>query len=412
MALERPTKPRRSIDCHKPMDKLIWIDASAGIAGDMFVGALLDAGGSFEALQKGLSTLNINEYTISCRKLKRAGLAATKFSVNDTSPEPGDRHGTHLSQILSLIEGSRISETAKHRASCVFRALGEAEAKAHGIDIEKVHFHEVGAIDAIVDIVGACILLGDLGIKEIVGSAIPAGRGTVKCAHGILTVPTPAVVSLCMDWPMIQDGRDGELSTPTGVALLTTLGTHGDMPSITPFATGMGAGSRDTPDRANVTRVIIGTPSKSLSDTANRVWVVETQLDDCPPELIPSLYNKLFSAGAVDVYTTAITMKKGRPGILLTALTTKPNTEAISDTILRHSTAFGVRMYETGRTVLSRHHITVQTQYGECRVKIGSLDGEVVQSAPELVDCQSLAEAAGVPISAVRQSALNAIKDY
>jgi len=391
------------------MDKLLWIDASAGIAGDMIVGALLDAGGSFEALQRGLSTLNISGYDVSRREIQRAGLAATKFSVTDTSPGSDERHGTHLSEILRLIEDSGIGDTAKHRASSVFRALGEAEALAHGIDLEQVHFHEVGAIDAIVDIVGSCILLGDLGVNEIVGSAIPAGGGTVNCAHGTLSVPTPAVVRLCMDWPMIQDGREGELSPPTGVALLTTLGSYGQMPSITPCSTGMGAGSRDTPDRANVTRVIIGTPSNSLSDTANRVWVVETQLDDCPPELIPALYNRLFSAGAVDVYTTAITMKKGRPGILLTTLTSQANTEAIADTILRHSTAFGVRMYETERTILSRHHITVQTQFGECRVKIGSLDGEVVQSAPELIDCQRLAEGAGVPLSAVRQAAFNAI---
>jgi uncharacterized protein (TIGR00299 family) protein len=391
------------------MDKLIWIDASAGIAGDMLVGALLDAGGSFEALQSGLSTMGINGYTVAHEKTSRAGMAATKFNVTETETEQSENHGTHLSQILSLIEASGIGETAKLRASSVFRKLGAAEALAHGVDIEQVHFHEVGAIDAIVDIVGTCILLDDLGIKEIVGSAIPAGSGLVKCAHGTLSVPTPAVVRLCKDWPMIQDGRAGELSTPTGVALLTTLGSYGHMPSIIPSSTGMGAGTRDTADRANVTRVVIGEPSGALTDTAKQVWVIETQLDDCPPELIPALFSRLFSAGAVDVYTTAITMKKGRPGLLLTALTTKSCTEKVSTTIMRHSTAFGVRLYRTDRAVLSRHHVTVMTPFGECRVKIGSLDGEIIQTSPELIDCERLAEEAGVPVSTIRQAAMLAL---
>jgi uncharacterized protein (TIGR00299 family) protein len=391
------------------MEKLIWIDASAGVAGDMIVGALLDAGGSFEVLQRELSTIDLSGYTISFEKTQRAGLSATKFNVTETDPKKSDQHGTHLSQILKLIDDSGISANAKSRSSSVFRKLGEAEALAHGINIEQVHFHEVGAVDAIVDIVGSCILLDDLEIVKIVGSAIPAGSGFVKCAHGTLPVPTPAVVRLCMDWPMIQDGREGELSTPTGVALLTTLGSYGHMPSITPSSTGMGAGTRDTADRANVTRVIIGVPSESLSETAKQVWVVETQLDDCSPELIPTLFSRLFSSGAIDVYTTSITMKKGRPGLLLTALTTRSNTEAIANTIMRHSTAFGVRMYQTERTVLSRHHITVQTDFGECRIKIGSLDGKKVQAAPEFIDCERLAERAGVPINTVRQAALLAM---
>jgi len=374
------------------------------------VGALLDAGGSFERLEKGLATLGIGGYKISHDKTRRAGMAATKFSVVETDTGHTTKHGTHLSQILTLIENSEICETAKKRASRVFQALGEAEAQAHGISVEQVHFHEVGAVDAIVDIVGTCILLDDLNIKTIVGSSIPAGSGVVKCEHGTLSVPTPAVVRLCMNWPMTQDGRSGELSTPTGVALLTTLGVYGHMPSITPSSTGMGAGSKDTPEKANVTRVIIGTPSDGLSDTASQIWVVETQLDDCSPELIPPLSKRLFSAGAVDVYTTAITMKKGRPGILVTALTTKSCLDVVSDTMLRHSTAFGVRMHQTERTILARHHISVKTPFGQCRVKIGSINGERVQVAPELIDCQKLAEEANVPLSEVRQAALFAIK--
>ena len=384
----------------------LWLDASAGAAGDMICGALLDAGADVEALKKVLEGLDLGPWSLTTKRVHRGALEALHFVVNDESTHAKDHHHTHWSSLRTMLEEAPLPTGVRERALRVFTRLAEAEARVHGVAVEDVGFHEVGAVDSVIDIVGACVLLDQLDVTRIVATPLPLGSGTVQTAHGPLPIPVPAVVSLLEGWPSVQDGRRGELVTPTGAALITTLAEPGPMPTMTIRSSGLGAGSRNPEDRANVVRAILGqTSSETMSDL---VEVFEAQVDDMPGEALPPLMDALFAAGALDVWTSPVLMKKGRPGLLVSALARPAEGDAVAVAMLRHGTTFGVRRRETARWVLDRRHDTVETSYGTIRVKVGLWKGEVVQVAPEHEDVAAAARRAQTSTAQVHRAALAA----
>ncbi len=380
----------------------LWIDASAGAAGDMICAALLDAGGELEALTGALEPLPLGPWSLHTERVVRRGMAALHLVVEDPTPEVHPHRA--WADIRALIEGADLPERARSRALAVFTRLAKAEARVHGTEVEAVRFHEVGALDSILDILGACLLLEQLHVDRIVATPLPLGGGTVKTAHGLLPVPVPAVRELLEGWPAAQDGRQGELVTPTGAALITTLAEPGPMPSMTPSSTGTGAGTRDPRDRANVLRVVLGEPA--AAPLTDRVEVLEAQVDDMPGEWVPPCLDALLAAGALDAWATPVLMKKGRPGLLLGALAPPQLGDRVAEAMVRHATTFGVRRRTSSRTVLDRHSETVDTPFGPVRVKMGLWEDEVVQVAPEYEDCAAAALGAGVPFSQVHRAAL------
>ena len=382
--------------------KLLWIDASAGLAGDMLVGALLDAGGELDAVREAAAALDV-EVDLRTERVRRGGFAATKFHVDF---EPAHHHHTHWAGLRERISGAGLTERATTRALAVFGLLARAEARVHGVEVDAVAFHEVGAVDSLVDIVGACVLLDD--VDELVCSPLPAGGGFVQTEHGRLAVPAPATVGVLAGWPMVQDGRSGELVTPTGAALVAALGSPGPMPSMRVAAQGYGAGSRDPAGWSNTVRAVLGAPQAATSPTS--VEVLEAQVDDLPGEQVPPLLEALLGAGALDAWASPILMKKGRPGLLISALARPEATEAIGDALLRHSSTFGYRWRRADRRVLERRHTEVETAYGPVRGKLGAMGDEILHAAPEFEDCRARARAAGVPVARVHAAALRALE--
>lgn len=317
-----------------------------------------------------------------------------------------------------MIDDANLPERAAQRAKAVFQRLAEAEATVHGTTPDKVHFHEVGAVDSIVDIVGAALALELLGIEQIYSAPIPLGSGSVRCAHGVMPVPAPATALLLRGVPTRQSPESGELTTPTGAAILTTLAEKfGPMPSMTPEAIGTGTGSRPGKQIPNILRVFIGQAATAESSKTGAeaddydhdvVTVLETNLDDSTPEIIADAATRLLAAGALDVYTTPVTMKKGRSGVMLSCLTHADRQAELVRLMLEHTTTFGVRHYETRRTMLRRRHETVTTPYGRVRMKIGLCGETVVRAVPEFEDCRRIAEAAGVSVQQVMQAAITA----
>ena len=308
---------------------VLWIDASAGLAGDMLVGALLDAGGRIERIASAAAALGL-EVELSTEQVRRGGFGATKFHVGFEA----ERHQhTHWSELRGRIEAAGLSERTRARSLAVFGLLAKAEARVHGVAVEDVSFHEVGAVDSLVDIVGACVLLET--VEMIVCSPLPAGGGFVQTEHGRLAVPAPATVGVLAGWPMVQDGRDGELVTPTGAALVSALATCGSMPSMTLRAQGYGAGTRDPEGWSNTVRVVLGDHRPAATPTT--VEVLEAQVDDLPGEQVPPLIGALLEAGALDAWATPILMKKGRPGLLISALSRPADCERCSCATARPS---------------------------------------------------------------------------
>jgi uncharacterized protein (TIGR00299 family) protein len=382
---------------------IAYLDCFSGIAGDMLVGALLDAGLSFETLNSEIAKLGLNEVTLSAEPTKRKGIAGTDFKV----AVGHDHHHRSLTAIEKIINQSALDEPIKATAIRIFRRLGEAEAGVHGIEIEKVHFHEVGALDAIVDIVGAAIGFHHLGIDRVVCSPINVGSGTVKAAHGVMPVPAPATAALLSGVPTYVDGPAMELTTPTGAAIAVTMSaSFGSMPAITVSAIGYGAGDNDLQDRANVLRVLIGQASAATEST--EVWVIEADIDDMSPQIAGYARERLIAAGALDATLTPVFMKKDRPGYRLSVLASLENREALADLVFAETTTFGLRMYAAQRRVLDREWKTVDTPYGEVRVKIASQNGAVKTVTPEYEDCKKLALEKGVPLKDVLAAAANA----
>ena len=376
--------------------KILWIDPSGGLAGDMLCGALLDAGASFEVAQQAVNAMDIPA-VIDCEKVTRGSFSASFFQVKSEEIEPPSRH---LSDIVRLIETSGLTPYTKDKAIHVFRRLASVEAQAHGLELDKVHFHEVGAIDSIVDIVVFCALAESLEIDAIVGGPIPVGEGSIEMAHGIVSLPTPALLGLCEEWTLDACGRRGEQSTPTGAALVTTLGQEGSFPGGKALSQGRGAGTRNPPNHANITRVVVlqNTAQSLASET---IHILECQVDDMLPEWIPELIEVLLQRGAVDVTCTPTLMKKGRPGFSICVFTDAHKTEELRDVLFQHSSTLGIRHRVEDRWILERKQVTVETPWGPCRIKKGLLRGKTINHAPEFEDCRILANKSGLPLQDV-----------
>jgi uncharacterized protein (TIGR00299 family) protein len=370
--------------------KLCYFDAFSGISGDMTVGALLDAGAPAEALIEGLKSLGTGAI-FEVEKTRRQGIAATKFRVHGGE----QKAHRHLPQIPKMIDGASLPPRARDRARAVFGKLAEAEARVHGVPMEKVHFHEVGAVDSIADIVGACLALELLDIGEVRSSPLNLGSGTVTADHGVLPVPAPATAILVQGRPVYSRGPEVELTTPTGAAIVAALAVEsGVMPPMRIQAAGYGAGDRDFPGQANVLRAVIG--ERSGASEAAEILVMEANIDDSSPELLGYATERLLEAGALDVSLTAIQMKKGRPGTLLRVLAKPEDRERIASLVLAETTTLGLRMYSAERRVAERAIEEVETPFGRVRMKVAGNS-----AAPEYEDCREHARAAGVPLKQV-----------
>ena len=431
----------------------------------MFLGALVDAGVPGKLLEDTVAALNLGA-RIEIARVMRSGISATKVDVyvNDEKELPREvfwekqkelerhqqhspvelkehnfsragaslrqnartgvsephehehsragapaphrhEHGRGLKEISQIIAGARISETSKHTALAIFQALGEAEAKIHNIDIERVHFHEVGAVDALVDIVCAAVGVEALQVDEIVCSPLNVGGGTVKCAHGTLPVPAPATVELLKGAPVYSSGPQLELVTPTGAAIIKVLARRfTGIPQMKIDKAGYGAGSRDLDGQPNVVRLTIGEAQAELA--AETITVLEANLDDLNPQVFGYVIEKLLEAGALDAFGVPVQMKKNRPGMVLTVLAKPQDAGKMEAIIFTETTTLGVRYRTEERRSLARKWVNVSTQWGEVRIKVASLNGTVTNYAPEYEDCRKLAEAGGVPLKQVMQAAM------
>ena len=378
---------------------IAYLDCFSGISGDMLLGAMVDAGLSLDDLRGDLARLPLTGYELRAERVTKQGLAATQVTV-----EVGHDHAHRgLHDILAIIAAADLPPEIADPATRIFTRLAEAEAKVHDRPVEQVHFHEVGAVDAIVDVVGACLGLHRLGVTEVYASPLPLGGGWVATAHGRLPIPAPATVELLKDVPTYGGPVEKELVTPTGAAILTTLCRgFGPMPAMTLTATGCGAGTLDLP-HPNLLRLLLGEPVVPLP--AQRLIVLETSIDDMNPEFFDHVIERLFAAGALDVYLTPIMMKKSRPGTLLSALCEPARVDPLSEILFRETSTLGLRVMEVSRRCLEREWREVETEYGRVRVKLGLLRGEVVTAAPEYEDCKRLALERGAPVKAVYDAA-------
>ena len=383
--------------------KIAYFDCFAGISGDMALGALVDAGASLGDLTEELYKLDLQGYHVEAMKIVKRGISATSLGVvvDEQHRERG------FAQIRRIIEASELSDAVKARSVAIFRRLGEAEAKIHGKDIEEIHFHEVGAVDAIVDIVGVCICLDLLGIDRACASPIPTFHGSVKMAHGTLPLPAPATVELLKGAPWRELGIEGEIVTPTGAAILAELAdSYGPMPAMRVESIGYGAGKKDF-GIPNVLRVMVGQAVEE-SGEVEEVAVMETNIDDMSPQVYDVVMDRLFAAGALDVYLTPIQMKKNRPAVLVSVICAPEDTGRMSDILFEETSTIGIRIDRRSRTCLPREFVTVETRFGSIRVKVARKGGEVVNAQPEYDDCKAAAAAHAVPVKLVRDSALAA----
>jgi uncharacterized protein (TIGR00299 family) protein len=373
-----------------------YLDAFSGISGDMTVGALIDAGADSPAVIDALESLSTGA-KFEVEKTRRGGIAASKFKVH-LSSEP-QKH-RHLKHILSMIEQSGIAPLAKQNASAVFQRLGEAESLVHGVPIEKVHFHEVGAADSIADIVGACVALQLLGVDEVCSSAINVGSGTVMTEHGMLPVPAPATANLLAGKPIYARGPAMELTTPTGAAIAATLSSgFGVMPPMRISSIGHGAGDRDFKESANVLRVLIGERTGAPESTV--VSVIEANIDDSSPQVLGYALERLMSAGALDATLSPLQMKKNRPGSLLRVIARPQDQEMLAQLVFAETSTLGLRIFSAERRVESRRMVEVETQYGKIRIKVSGHGS----FAPEYEDCRAIAASTGTPLPEVLAAA-------
>ena len=385
----------------------IFLDCFAGISGDMMLGALLDAGAPLDELLSGLRTMPLSHWDLRVERVRKGAIAATSVTV---VADEHHHHERHLSDIQHIVNTSRLPEPVKATSLSIFRLLAEAEAKVHGVSPDEVHFHEVGAVDSIVDIVGSVYALHLLGVKAVYASAVPFTRGRVKMAHGELPIPAPATLELLKGVPTYPLDIDAELVTPTGAALLKGLAkSFGLPPPFTPQRIGYGAGKRDLPF-PNVLRVIVGELPDNLPLQRERLLVVETNLDDMTGEVAGYVMERLLEAGARDVWMTPAQMKKSRPAIVLSALCDPEKFPSLLPLLLRETTTLGVRVREIERLCLPREIWEVATPYGTVRVKVAKFGDEIVNLAPEYDDCRQLALRCSVPLKEVMAAALEAAR--
>ncbi len=378
---------------------LCYLDAFSGISGDMTVGALIDAGAPSAAVIDALESLSTGA-RFEVEKTKRSGLAASKFKVH-LSLEP-QKH-RHLSHILALIDRSQISPRAKQNANAVFHRLAEAESKVHGVSIEKVHFHEVGAADSIADIVGTCVALDLLNVDDVCSSAINVGSGTVMTEHGVLPIPAPATANLLAGKPIYARGPAMELTTPTGAAIAATLSsTFGALPPMKISSIGHGAGDRDFKESPNVLRVLIGERTGAPESTV--VSVIEANIDDSSPQVLGYALERLMEAGALDASLSPLQMKKNRPGSLLRVIASPRDQEMLAQLIFAETSTLGLRIYSAERRIETRRIVEVDTQYGKVRIKVSGHG----HFAPEYEDCRAIAASTGTPLPEILTAAQSA----
>jgi pyridinium-3,5-bisthiocarboxylic acid mononucleotide nickel chelatase len=416
--------------------KTLYLEIFSGISGDMFLGALLDLGADFEQLKRELAKLNLGGYHLHLERGSKSGIAGVLFSVHLETDHHHDEHGDDhahehgyghehghghrrgssrdFSKIRELILGSALSDWARQKAVAVFHRIAVAEGKIHGRPPEQVTFHEVGAVDSIVDIVGACIALEMLGQPHVLAGPVVEGTGWVECAHGRLPVPVPATLEIlgARGVPITQCEEPHELITPTGAALLAEFAeSFGPMQNLAAARIGYGLGVRDNKTRPNLLRACLGEAASGDSWEMDIVAVLETNLDDISPEILGHFVERALEDGALDVFHTPIQMKKNRPGVLLTVLCAVADADKFTELMLRETSAFGVRRYTVERRKLQREFVAVKTPYGEVTVKLGKLDGKVVQVAPEYESCKKLAAAAEVPIKQVYEATVAATRE-
>jgi uncharacterized protein (TIGR00299 family) protein len=384
--------------------KLAYFDCFSGISGDMTLGALVDAGCDVGLLRAELGGLGVGGWELTAEKVWKNGMAATYVKVKT---EDQSKHRS-LSAILEILQKSKLAAPVRERAAAIFQELGEAEARVHDVPLEKIHFHEVGAVDAIVDIVGACIGFHELGIEKFACSALNVGGGTAKMAHGVLPVPAPATANLLQGKPTYSNGVQKELVTPTGAAIVATLcDSFGPQPPMTVSAIGYGAGTADLEGQPNVVRIMIGeTAEKVVAGFDEEIAVIEANLDDMNPQIYGHFLERALSAGALDVYTAPVQMKKNRPGTLLTVLCKPADTDAMMAMLFAETTTLGARTYRAQRRVLPRESVNVSTSFGDVRIKISRVNGRILHVAPEYDDCRKLAVEKNVPLQRVIREAL------
>jgi uncharacterized protein (TIGR00299 family) protein len=377
--------------------KTCYFDPFSGISGDMTVGALLDAGADWSAVQAALHSLNL-EAAFTFEKTKRKGIAAGKFSVSYAEQK---KH-RHLSHIQKIVAGGELSEAARENSLAVFDRLAEAESKSHDVAIDKVHFHEVGAVDSICDIVGACVALDTLGIGEIHCARINVGSGTVETEHGTLPVPAPATTELLKDLPIYSAGPVTELTTPTGAALISALAVgFGSIPALRIQSQGFGAGDKDFPMQANVLRVLVGERTGAAESTT--VSVIEVNIDDSTPQVLGYTMERLLNEGALDVTLAPLLMKKNRAATLLSVICTPDRVDDLAAIVFAETSTLGVRIYQAERRVLARTISEVETPFGKIRIK----QSENGTSTPEFDDCRRAALEHKVPLRTVISAALS-----
>ncbi|MDI6816413.1 MAG: nickel pincer cofactor biosynthesis protein LarC [Actinomycetota bacterium] len=383
--------------------KVAYFDCFAGISGDMIAGALLDLGLPLAILEEQLAKVGLDGYEVSAGRMQKYHIGATKFDVTVAAPEPART----FNKVRDLIEESELPEAAKLDVLAIFTRIAEAEAKVHGVPLDEVHFHEVGATDAIIDVIAAVTGLGYLGFEKIYASPIATGTGTVVTAHGVLPVPAPATLEILAGAPIYSTQIHAELATPTGAAILAHYATFvAEMPAVRPEKTGYGAGMRDL-EIPNVLRVIVGELAAESDET---VTLIETNIDDASAEVLGYTMETLLAQGALDVWFTPIQMKKNRPGVMLSVLVADALTEAAIDTILSETGTLGLRISKHSRVVAERELLDADTAFGSIRVKIGRHKGRITSVAPEFDDCRAAAQAHAVPLKEVFAAAQKATR--
>ena len=376
---------------------VLWIDGSAGASGDMILGMLVDLGLPLARLELALKALPLTGWSLHGRRVERCGLDAAKIEIR-----VGHEHGGRgWREIREILETAQLEAPVRDAALAVFRRLIEAEARAHGRVFDDVHLHEAGAIDAILDVVGACFGFRALGVERLVVSRLTTGFGSIRCAHGDYPVPGPATLNLLEGFPAQAGAIEAERLTPTGAAILTTLAdAWGPMPPMRIVRSGYGSGERDLGDTPNLLRGVLGT------EDAASIVVIETSLDDATPQVLAHTLERLLSAGALDAHVAALTMKKGRPGHALTVLARPEDADRLARIVLEETPALGLRYRHEQRVELERMHREVATPYGAIRIKLGVLDGKTINAWPEYDDCAAAATARGATLAEVQQAAL------
>jgi uncharacterized protein (TIGR00299 family) protein len=385
--------------------RIAYLDCASGISGDMTLGALLDAGVDVASVQAAIDSLGLPGCRLRVEEVKRHGFRAKKVFVDH---EPEHKH-RHLHHITGMIDASALTEPQKDLARRIFTRLGEAEAKVHGTTIQKVHFHEVGAVDSIADVVGSAVAWTLLAVDRIVCSPLPTGRGYIEIAHGRCSLPAPATAELLKGIPVVESFVEAELTTPTGAAIVATVADQfGPLPGIRIETIGYGAGDRDLAEQPNIARLMVGEADDRPA--ADQVWVLETNLDDLSGEIIGHCTARLAEAGALDVYTTAVQMKKNRPGVVLTVLCHSADVPKLEKIVFRETTTLGIRRWPVSRHKLERKPHTVETPFGPVEGKLAWLEGGPASFSPEFEACRRIAAERNVPLKDVYEAARNAYR--